>query len=63
MQLVGHMLAMASEGRRDLLAECLQRCPTDPFDPLYLSCPANCHNTIHYERATSPTLIMFFDVS
>jgi hypothetical protein len=61
MQVVGHMLALASEARRDLLAECIVACELTQENPA--ECISACRETIHYERATHPTLIMFFDVS
>ena len=57
MQVVGHMLALASETRRDPLSRCIDLC-------LGLqACIDLCNVLIDYERASAPTMIMFFDVS
>lgn len=60
MQLVGNMLAIAVEGRRDPLAECYASCAILP------NCAELCNSfeeLVNYQIASAPTMVMFFDVS
>lgn len=62
MQRIGHVLAMAMDTPRDLLTECKASCAVQqpPFDA---ACRAHCDETVHYEKASSRSRIMFFDVT
>ncbi len=62
MQRVGHMLAMAADTRLDPLAACKAGCFGLPFSQKAF-CELNCDRIIDYERATHPSIVMFFDVS
>ncbi len=55
MQVVGHMLALASETPRPFPEDCLQCFLPDPQQ--------DCTDCLSYQPAGSPTLIMFFKVS
>ena len=60
MQRIGKMLALATDTPRNLLLECYTRCVVDPQ---IQQCVDQCDQTINYEPASSPSLVMFFDVS
>lgn len=59
MQVVGSMMVMASEARRDPKGDCLKACAVLNDPP---NCVAQC-NQIPYVAASSPTMVQFYDVS
>ncbi len=61
MQRVGTIMAMAMDTPRNLLAECYASCVSSDPDEEAI-CRLTCENTVHYEMASSPSRIMFFDV-
>jgi hypothetical protein len=61
MQLIGHTLAVAVEGRRDPLVNCVNICSSVPGCVVEQVCREN-DFLENYEVASRPTIIMFFDV-